>query len=134
MHKLKLLFISVFIFAVPKISCSTCKRKESSSVLDMEFVRERLKLAITLLLFVVSFALSCLPWSFALVFCRKSMECILKTDEDYTLVLVLLHTIVLPIIYGLRVDSVKRCVIGFCTKLFNMLTCRASRDFTLPKQ
>jgi len=48
----------------------------------------------------------------------------LKTDEDYTLVLVLLHTLVLPLIYGFRVESVKRCVIDFCTKTFNTVTCR----------
>jgi len=70
-------------------------------------------LIVTLALFVGSFVISCAPWSVALIACDWPQSCTARKDKDYTLVLVLLHALVIPVLYGFRVDEVKNRVIRF---------------------
>ena len=106
---------------VPKLACHM--GRERGLFVDVEFMRERMKLAVTLLLFVGSFLLSCFPWSLVLAFCEQSLLCELKKDDDYTLVLVLLHTLVLPALYGFRVQAIKSCVKDYCENTVCKLFC-----------
>ncbi|CAK8690053.1 unnamed protein product [Clavelina lepadiformis] len=89
----------------------------NSTMNELVINQDHLKIAVTLSLFVCSFVLSCAPWSVALIICSESTRCVLKREHDYTLVLVLFHAIVIPILYGFRVEEVKLHVLKFWKNL-----------------
>nr|XP_002120969.1 melanocyte-stimulating hormone receptor [Ciona intestinalis] len=90
-----------------------------SIVPNIGIINESLKPATTLALFVVSFIVSCAPWSVALIVCEEVKKCTIKQHQDYTLVLVLFHAIVIPFIYGFRVEEIRHRVIIFWKRVFD---------------
>ena len=80
-----------------------------------------IKLVVTLVLFVVSFVISCGPLLISWVSCAHSTVQFCKSGtvkrdfSNYTLLFLLAHTLIIPILYGFRVAEVQKRFI-FCWK------------------
>ena len=87
------------------------------------------KLLATLGLFTISFVVTLAPWSLTLVFCKPG-ACMIKREDDYTQVMLLVHAFLIPVIYGIRVDQVKERVVSFWKMKFNGILRNETTDQT----
>lgn len=81
--------------------------KRQISMLQLsDMQRQNRKLALTLILFVLSFLLSCVPWPITMLLCDEIHSCAIKSSNVYIMVLLLIHAVIIPVIHGFRNEEV----------------------------
>lgn len=81
-----------------------------SSFRSRERRQQNRKLALTMAMFVAAFLISCLPWPLTLLLCGNKKNCALRWNSDHVLVMTLIHAIIIPLLYGFRIEEVNRKV------------------------
>ncbi|XP_039259760.2 melanocortin receptor 5-like [Styela clava] len=102
---------------------SSRSRISIGSIQLSERQKQNRKLTVTLVMFVAAFLTSCVPWPATLLICPSVGACQIKSYNVYILVLVLVHTVIIPIIYGFRIEEVNQEIKKLFRAVVNFIKC-----------